>query len=533
MIRGGVFKRGDLVPDSGIELLGAARDTLVAGPELIVGLVGAVGTDLDAVANFLADALAAVDYQSKPPIRLATLLRDLPEFSSLPDPSGPLDVYIDKLMTAGNEFRERTQRNDAMAILGIGEIIQQRKEARIPHGGIIPRRAYILRSLKHPDEAETLREVYGDSFFLIAAYAPHMVRRNNLAKEIAQSRNEYPVERNYSKAEFLINRDQEELGMPHGQHLRDTFHRADAFVDTTDPGALRESITRVVELIFGNTFHTPNKDEYAMFHAQAAALRSAELGRQVGAAIAENEGDIVAVGTNEVPKARGGLYWCGEIPDQRECVLGYDSNDLHKRNLLTDTLKHLQAAGWLAPEKARTELRKLTREAFDGEKPVLPESSQIRNLIEFGRAVHAEMAALAEAARRGISVSGCTMFVTTFPCHLCARHIVASGILRVRYIEPYAKSLAAELYPDSIAVEGTEATSHQIVFDPFVGVAPRQYMRLFSAQNRKSDSGQVTRFSPSGAVPRWSSPERVYIDSEDVMLATLTKAMRFQGLLFL
>lgn len=124
---------------------------MLTGPELIIGLVGAVGTDLDLVTGFLTDSLAAVDYQSKPPIRLATLLRELPEFQSLPDPSGPLDIYVDKLMSAGDEFRERTSRNDAMAILGIGEIIQQRTEARVPHGGIIQRRAYILRSLKHPD----------------------------------------------------------------------------------------------------------------------------------------------------------------------------------------------------------------------------------------------------------------------------------------------------------------------------------------------------------------------------------------------
>jgi hypothetical protein len=59
---------------------------MLTGPELIIGLVGAVGTDLDFVTGFLTEALAAVDYQSKPPIRLATLLRDLPEYSSLPDP---------------------------------------------------------------------------------------------------------------------------------------------------------------------------------------------------------------------------------------------------------------------------------------------------------------------------------------------------------------------------------------------------------------------------------------------------------------
>src|SRR5205823_8721516 len=70
--------------------------------------------------------------------------------------------------------------------------------------------------------------------------------------------------------------------------------------------------------------------------------------------------------------------------------------------------------------------------------------SQIRNLIEFGRAVHAEMAALIDAARRGVSVAGCTMYVTTFPCHLCARHIVAAGIKRLVYIEQIGRASCRE-----------------------------------------------------------------------------------------
>jgi cytidine deaminase len=142
------------------------------------------------------------------------------------------------------------------------------------------------------------------------------------------------------------------------------------------------------------------------------------------------------------------------------------------------------------------------------------------------------MAALIEAARRGVSVLNCTMFVTTFPCHLCARHIVAAGIDRVLYIEPYAKSLAAELYPDSIAVETIEGNATQVVFEPFVGIAPRQYMHLFKARNRKTASGAVIRFNPVGAQPRASAEERVYLESEDAMLAKLTHAMRIQGILF-
>ena len=32
------------------------------------------------------------------------------------------------------------------------------------------------------------------------------------------------------------------------------------------------------------------------------------------------------------------------------------------------------------------------------------------------------------------------MYMTTFPCHNCAKHIIASGIINVYYIEPYAES---------------------------------------------------------------------------------------------
>jgi cytidine deaminase len=89
-----------------------------------------------------------------------------------------------------------------------------------------------------------------------------------------------------------------------------------------------------VELLFGCDYHTPTRDEYGMFHAHAAALRSSSLARQVGAAITTEEGDIVAVGTNEVPKAGGGLYWFGDRPDRRDHILGVDPSDELRRELV-------------------------------------------------------------------------------------------------------------------------------------------------------------------------------------------------------
>ena len=66
----------------------------------------------------------------------------------------------------------------------------------------------------------------------------------------------------------------------------------------------------------------------------------------------------------------------------------------------------------------------------------------VMDLTEYGRVVHAEMHALCDAARLGKAIKGATLYCTTFPCHNCTKHILAAGIRRVVYIEPYPKSLA-------------------------------------------------------------------------------------------
>lgn len=44
---------------------------------------------------------------------------------------------------------------------------------------------------------------------------------------------------------------------------------------------------------------------------------------------------------------------------------------------------------------------------------------------------HAERNAIYNAARMGISLLGCTLYVNLFPCGACARAIIQSGITRV------------------------------------------------------------------------------------------------------
>src|SRR5882724_7181322 len=100
---------------------------------------------------------------------------------------------------------------------------------------------------------------------------------------------------------------------------------------------------------------------------------------------------------------------------------------------------------------------------------------------EFSRPVHAEMAALIDAARRGVAVDGETMYVTTFPCHNCAKHIIAAGIRKVVYLEPYPKSRASNLHGEEMSLElPTGNEEGMVIFAAYSGIAPRQYRQLFS-----------------------------------------------------
>ncbi len=124
-------------------------------------------------------------------------------------------------------------------------------------------------------------------------------------------------------------------------------------------------------------------------------------------------------------------------------------------------------------------------------------SAKFFDVIEFNRAVHAEMSALMSCARNGISTVDAILYCTTFPCHECSRHLIAAGISRVVYVEPYSKSRVLDLHADAVLVEkftgppyafgaaDDGADSKLVRFEPFVGFAPRSQDVLYSSTKRK------------------------------------------------
>jgi deoxycytidylate deaminase len=191
-----------------------------------------------------------------------------------------------------------------------------------------------------------------------------------------------------------------------------------------------------------------------------------------------------------VPKACGGTYWTGDAFDDRDLIRKVDSNFQRKREILGEL------ASIISPS---VDLDSLMTD------PRIVES-QFMDALEYGRMVHAEMSALSDAARIGHAVRGGTLYCTTFPCHMCAKHIVASGIARVVFLEPYPKSLAFDLHSDSIQVEGGDRGRYQhfpaVTFEHFHGVSPRRYRELFERSRRKDEAdGAFVEYSDGLARP--------------------------------
>ncbi len=208
------------------------------GGELVIGVVGPTGTDLDAFCNELTLALRRVHYESRL-VRLSSLLATLPGAPWTPIPHEPENERIQALMNAGDQLCADVERNDAVALLGVADIAKERGIPPTPRR----RRATILRSLKRPEEVTTLRQIYGPWFLLIAALAP---REQYLERLMQRQKERDPLAtaaKLRGEAAKLIERD--ELGGEEStQNVSGTFHLADAFISASSPEKLQDGMQR-------------------------------------------------------------------------------------------------------------------------------------------------------------------------------------------------------------------------------------------------------------------------------------------------
>jgi cytidine deaminase len=505
-------------------------------PELFFGLVAPVGVDLDMIIEVLTTELSLQKYITST-IHVTEVMRDVPSNITIKD-----EPYLDRIRTRieyADEICSRIEREDALAAITISAIQSSRenfnrdraeREGRTLEASDLQepltRGAFILRQFKRPKEIALFRQVYGKLFFQISAYSSPAERELLLRKKIKES-NFGSIDDSEAKCQAiqLMAQDYLEDNVVYGQQIRETFPLGDVFVDGVNRKNCETMIRRFVNLIFGDNSLTPNHHEYGMYLAKSAALRSGDLSRQVGAAIFRPTGEVATLGCNEVPKYGGGTYWSDGPEDRRDFALGEDPNERIKREILHDIVTILFKQEGLAEPLTKlgsvNEVMDRLLRTEDGLR-----KSKVMDLLEFGRIIHAEMSAITDAARLGIDIKDATLYCTTFPCHICAKHIVAAGIDTVVFLEPYPKSYARELHSDSIEIEGREEIS-KVKFIPFLGISPLRYRDFFEKGRRKDKStGKVVRWARGVGVPIVEIYHPVYINLETIVSSVLKEDKR-------
>ncbi|WP_398472085.1 anti-phage dCTP deaminase [Tardiphaga sp.] len=496
-------------------------------PELIFAIAGPIGIDTDAIQAALTAALLEVDYASVP-IKLSAEMEKMPmKFRA--KPSDSLKLYHWKIEFA-NALRRKYVGTDVLARIAIQAV---RKKAlshtKTRTRGPTTKRAYLISQLKTPEEVELLRKVYGRQFILVSAYASEVDRRACLVQKLRTQVSTKTTEAQLQfEANKLMERDASESDK-FGQQLRDTFHRGDVFVDGLDPKRMEETIDRFIQAFFGRNDITPTKDEYGMYIAKSASLRSADLSRQVGAAVFSKSGEIIVQGCNEVPKAHGGTYWDLEEPDHRDIKKGHDPNEQSRKEILRDLFERLRNAKMLSQTAINigSDAKIVQRLTSKSSKGILT-NARIMDLTEYGRIVHAEMSAVCDAARLGKSVKDGILYCTTFPCHNCTKHLLASGLDKVVFLEPYPKSQAKALHGDEIEIE-TENQPEKVSFVPFLGISPLRYRDIFAKGKRKDGSGNSQRWYAGKPKPMLDVVFPAYFQTELWALNPLIEKLAVQN----
>ncbi|WP_082205981.1 anti-phage dCTP deaminase [Pannonibacter phragmitetus] len=464
----------------------AIKISRIEQPNLVVGIVAPIGVDIPAAITALTDNFKRHKYNV-----VCIKMTDSFNYVQLRGVETKENTTLERYesyIKFGNSLRSAVDDNAILAAMAVWDIFAKRE-------GHKDKTVFIVHQFKREEEIELFRKVYGRMFFQISIFSSGIKRREVIASKIADDNNSVVHRKFLNLADKLLDVDENEIDAPHGQRVNDVFHLADYIMNVDAAESLEKQAQRFVDLAFGDNSISPSKAEYGMYFAKAAALRSLDLSRQVGAAIFSRNHEVITLGCNEVPKGGGGAYWEGEsVEDARDYKKKEDLNEKKKKFNIFDLIDKMRNEGYLRDDVSNAEI--INNEII--------KKSEIMNVLEYGRIVHAEMAAITDAARLGRSVKNSVLYCTTFPCHMCAKHIVASGIEKVIFLEPYPKSNAFDLHSDAISIDGLESQSYinnkKSCFEHFYGVSPKRFRDFFEKSKRKTN-GKFNKWMKGEAKP--------------------------------
>jgi dCMP deaminase len=98
---------------------------------------------------------------------------------------------------------------------------------------------------------------------------------------------------------------------------------------------------------------------------------------------------------------------------------------------------------------------RIISQGYNGFLPGAPHSSIIRDGHEQAT-VHAEQNAIADCAKRGVSCTNTIAYITHYPCIICTRILLASGIRHIKYVHDYRNDYLVETFCSQLGVSLTK-----------------------------------------------------------------------------
>jgi hypothetical protein len=257
-------------------------------PELFFGFVAPIGADIRPTVSMFRRYLEAHRYRVIE-IKVTDAYNMLRKYVV---PKVPLSTATEQkryetYIAYGNQLRAAFG-DEFLAASAVRRIMDKRLKRSKP--GEFNTIAFLVHQFKRKEEIDLFRSVYDRLFFQVSIYSRRGARVDYLSRTFASSENRSSAQQYRDAAEKLIVRDENEIDEKHGQRVVSIFHDADFIVNIDAVETIDLQVKRLCELIFGSNAVSPTKAEYGLFLAKAAALRSLDLSRQVGAAIFSSSG---------------------------------------------------------------------------------------------------------------------------------------------------------------------------------------------------------------------------------------------------
>lgn len=140
---------------------------------------------------------------------------------------------------------------------------------------------------------------------------------------------------------------------------------------------------------------------------------------------------------------------------------------------------------------------------YNGSIPGLPHCDDVGHLMEGGhcvRTIHAEVNAIAQAAKLGLSIDGATMYCNTLPCWNCFKTIISAGIAQIVWQSDYpadGKDKVLKIGDRLGVLRKFEPARRYVGYDIWVG-EERGGLRKVHEVTREADGSLMVRLEAAG-----------------------------------